>query len=133
MLQEIAKYIENAAIGFTIEGNLRVGELDQSAPEDCVAIIDEGGDADFYLPDRKMPIFNFISRAQNRDTARVNIYKIYNLFHGKAQIQLPVVTVGEQYTINTAHADTPGITDKDEKELPMYTMNIEFDIKDYDT
>jgi hypothetical protein len=134
MLQEIAKYIENASIGFTIGVNLHVGELDQGAPENCIAVLDDlGGETNFYLPDKKTATLHFLSRHQNKDTARGDIYLIHGLFHGRAQFELPIVTAGEHYVVNWADAETPQQIDKDEKELPMYSLNIEFDIKDFDT
>jgi hypothetical protein len=134
MLKEIVQHIHNADIGFVKGGNLRTGELDQDAPQNCLAVLDDvGGEGNFYLPDNKKPMFHFISRHENINTCREWIYLIYNLYQGKAQIILPVVTAGEKYTINTADADTPFFSHRDEKRLPIYKLYINFNIKDFDT
>jgi len=135
MLKEIAKYLNDSGLGFTIGTTLSVGRFESESPDTCTAIIDDmGGEANFFLPDKKTQKIRFYSRAENINTARVNIYKVFDFFQGNAQITLPVVTAGEKYIVNTAHAPSaPFYIYTDEKDLHLYELVVEFDIKNFDT
>jgi len=112
VLQEFAQWIENVT-AWTIGVNLFVGHLPDylpgtnqtKLPERLVLILETtpaGVDAE--LPDRVDKEIQFWNRAQTYFTARADAHAIYKRLHGRSWIELPVLTVGEEYVIWTADA-----------------------------
>lgn len=131
MIKEIAKYIEDEAIGFTVGTNLFVGYIPPEITADCVGLIESGGRPEFYLPDFTEKAVQVLSRAKDYFTARDNAYKIYNLLHGMAGVVLPVVTAGEEYCADIIEAvSEPQSLGQDEKGLFNISTNFVFKIQD---
>jgi len=100
MIKELCQYIENGT-GFTIGTDLFAISVDSDLIDTCVIIAEPSpGLANGILTDyRQIPLVAY-SRATTRFTARDNMYTVFDLLHGKAQINLPVVDGGETFRCN---------------------------------
>ena len=103
MLKELAQYIEDET-ALVIGTDLFAGYIPEGSQEDCIVLIESGGDPNTSLSDAGAATIQILSRAKDYWTARDNAYLIYNFLHCAAGITLPVVTVGKEYYINTISA-----------------------------
>lgn len=97
MIKELCTYIQANVDGLEIGDNLFAGHAPTEAPNDYTAVIESGGDANFYLPDKREFRFQIINRAVNYMDAREKALEIHDFLHGKAGIVLPVPAGGKAY------------------------------------
>lgn len=125
MIKEIAQYIEDNT-DFVIGTTLQVGHRIPKAPDECVAVLENtGGKPEFSIPDSVEKAIQILTRAKTYFTARSNAYIVYDLFHGKSGITLPVVAGGEEYLVNVIEAmNVPQSIGQDEKGLWEFSTNF---------
>lgn len=99
MIKEITSYIAQET-GLVIGQELFAGFAPIDA-DDCVIVIESGGNGNFWLPDQQTKTIQIISRAKDYYLARDRSLDVYTALHGKSGITLPVITAGETYFVNT--------------------------------
>ena len=131
MIKEITKYIENNTTGFDIGVNLFAGFIPSTITADSVVIIETGGKPNFYLKDAPAKTIQVLSRAKDYFNARANALKVYDLIHGLCGIELPEVTTGELFYVNTIEAITePQSLGQDESGKFIISTNYVLHVQD---
>lgn len=131
MIKEITKYIEEEADGFVIGTNLFAGFVPSTITADHVVILESGGKPNFYITDAKAKAIQVLSRAKDYFDARANALKVYDLIHGLCGVELPVVTTGEEYYVNTIEAITePQSLGQDESGKFLISTNYVLRVQD---
>jgi len=131
MIKEIGKYIENNT-SLVLGDDLIVGHYLPDTQEDCVSLLEtQGGTSNFYLPDYKEFHLQALSRGTTYFTARDFAYLIYDLLQGTQGFDLPVVTTGKLYYVNTITASNlPQSLGPAENNLFEISANYIFRIQD---
>jgi len=131
MIKEIGKYIE-AETTFAVGTDLFVGHRPVTAPDECIVVLEGGGGfANFNMTDKVTKAVQVLSRAASYHTARNNCYTVFNALHGKAWVELPVVTTGVNYIAMAIEGvSIPASIGQDERGLYEFSVNFVFRVKD---
>ena len=131
MIKEITKYVEQEDGAFVIDADLFAGFVPSTITADRVVLIDAGGKPNFYLPDAKAKTVQALSKATDYHVAMANAMRVYDVLHGISEVDLPVITAGEEYTVNTAEAiSEPQSLGQDETGLFVVSTNFILRVRD---
>ncbi len=129
MLKELTIYIENNT-DFVLDTDLFAGEAPAEVETQCIVVEESDPgirNAHPELKDEGQTPYRILSRAKvggGYFDARDNAMIVFNLLHGKTQIELPVVESGPTYLVNIECNDpySIGPDDKDRKRLVVYLI-----------
>jgi hypothetical protein len=132
MIKEITKYIADGVNGLILGTNIFPGAFHANCPDSCVAVIETpAGDVSFYLPDYAGKVVQVVVRDAEYLAAHDRAKEIFDLLHGMAGIDLPVIDGGTQYLANVIEAMTPpGSIGQDERGLHEFVTNFVFRIQE---
>jgi hypothetical protein len=131
MIKEITKYVAEEDESFVIGTDLFAGFVPSTITADHVVLIDTGGKPNFYLPDAPAKTVQALSKATDYHVAMANAMRVYNVLHGISGVDLPVITSGEEYTVNTAEAiSEPQSLGQDDRGLFIISTNFILRVRD---
>ncbi len=130
MIKEVAAFIASKTT-FAVGSTLQVGHRTQHAPDQCNVVLESaGGGLHFDLSDRVDKMIQIISRAKTYFKARADAWEIFNVLHGTAGWELPVITLGKTYEAMTIEAlADPQSIGQDDKGRYEFSVNYIFRIK----
>ena len=132
MIKEIAKFIE-LKTSFVINVNLLIGHRPQDAIDRCSVILETaGGGVYFDLPDRVDKSIQILSRGNPKYyfQARDDAWAIFNVLHGTAGWDLPIIIAGIEYEAQVIEANSdPQYIGQDEKLRYEFSTNYVFKIR----
>jgi hypothetical protein len=131
LVKELTTYIKSLlGTSWVIGTNIFAGFVPSTVDADCLIVIESGGTADFYLPDRMEKTVQILSRAEDYHDAMANAMAAYNALHGMAGAALPVLVAGEAYFVNTIAAiASPQSLGQDENGLFNISTNFVFKLQ----
>jgi hypothetical protein len=130
MIKQIGQYVENST-EHTIGTDLFIGYKPETAPDDCVAVLETGGGKpDFYHSDYAEKLIQVMARGSTYFTARGIAVGIFDALHAKKGITLPSVD-DKSYYVNVIEAiQVPQYLGQDEKGRFLFSTNFIFRIQD---
>ena len=128
MIKEFCNYIGNNTV-YEVGVDLFAISLDPDSDiDECIVIAEPSpGLADGILTDKRQIPLTAYSRATTRFTARNNAYIVFNLLHGKIQIELPAVGSGGSTYVCNIECGTPYYIGLDESGR-RYVFSMPIDV-----
>ncbi len=127
----LVAYVDTNLAALTLGTNLFAGDRPLDAPDACVALYERGGGTSFESIGMLSIRIQVLTRGLTYFEARDLAFTVYNLLHGMAGVDLPVLTSGEAWTINTCRAPTlPQLLGRDETGRTEITANYVFEAEE---
>ena len=133
MLQPLAEHAASK-LSWVIGTNLFAGFRPEDAQDECVTLLERSGEnPDFYLTDKIEAPIQCLVRSTDYHAGRGLCLFFRDLYHGESGIDLPVVTSGEAFTIQTAEClSGPLYLGQDERGRHEFSVNMLFRIQGTD-
>ena len=128
MLKELCEYIE-LNTSFVIGTTLQTGHRVPTAPDECIVVLETGGNANFYLPGSKDWSVQILTRAKTYFTARANAYIIHDLLQSKAGIYPPAIDNAYCFQVMQSK-DMPAPIGQDKNNLFEFSQNFSIQLRD---
>jgi hypothetical protein len=132
MIEELAAFID-AHTSLIYGTNLFIGHLPKKTaagtipPARHVIILENNpGALDFYVPESGQYEYQFLCESNTYLTARADAYEIFRFLHGTAGWELPIITSGEFYRINSAAAVAPPASVTNPSEAGTFAFSVNF-------
>lgn len=123
MRKEICTYIANNS-SFVIGTDLYSNFWDDAAPDTAVLVRGPSGPEGFDTNIHRATL-QVVSRSKSQETAETNAITVYDIFHGRCALDMPVVVSGTTYEILTAEAvATPYPLGQDRERRHQFDFNI---------
>lgn len=124
MIYNLYQYTIDNTTGFDIV----VNGFQPSSNDECVTIQDSSGE-EYPWFDRQDTLVQYISRATDSYTARVNAFICYDLINKKTNVSLPEITInGTTYAAVTAWGIRPVMRPQyvgdDDNGRSMYSFSV---------
>ncbi len=126
----IVAYVD-AQTTLTLDTDLFPGDRPLDAPDACVGLYERGGATSYESLGMLSIRIQVLARGKTYFEARDLAFLVYNVLHGMAGVDLPVLTSGESWTINTCRAPTlPQLLGRDETGRTEFTANYIFEAEE---
>ena len=131
MIKELGKYITDNVAGLTLGTNFFVGSQKVDAQDDHSTLLESGGLADYYLPDKREYRVQVLTKAADYFDGRSQAVEIHDFLHGKTGFELPVLQSDETYLVQVIQSvQTPQYLGVDGKGLHIFSTNYVVKLQD---
>lgn len=131
MINELGRYVTNNLSGLIQGTNFFIGHAPTELTDAHSTLMESGGVADYYLPDKREYRFQVMTRAQNYQDARATAHLIHDFLHKKTAVQLPVLVSDELYLVNIIQSiHTPQYLGVDQRGLQLISTNYVVKLQD---
>lgn len=125
MIKELASLIASRA-DLVIGETLFIERIPEITPDDCVALIETGGVAEYETPEVRRYQVQALARGATAMTARTLCQTIWDALHGELNggFDLPLLTAGEQWHLACADGMLPQSVGLDSRQRFIFSSNF---------